>query len=375
MNKVFNITSNSDKASVIDIFGVIGETWSWFSENDDDITLVNIKRQIDEITSSEIIVNISSLGGDLWEALSIYHVIKSHKANITVNLIGVNASAATVIAMSGDEINMPKSGLFLIHNSSSLAIGNAEELRRAAEELDAHDKQMVVIYKDQTGQPEGNIEALMVEDRWMDSVEAKELGFIDNRVDSLKIAANADLKITAEMLSKLPELPENYKFNNNTITAMAKNKGNDTIESLKIELTDSQNKVKELETDTISAKATEESLTAQITLKDDKITSLGENIAGLNVKLSENGSNTQEIIDAKVELELSEKTSKSLEIRNKSLESQLDGANEALQSSTTALNKLRAETGFSSKTDQNIREGKKTAHETQMIENSKLIKI
>jgi len=178
----FKIQNKSDETATIDILGDIGE--GWFDEG---ITMTSINDQLKQITSQNIILNISSLGGDLTHALTIYDLLRSHKANITSKIMGATASSGTIIAMAGDKIEMSDNALFLVHNASSFAGGNADDLREQAEALDKFDDRIINIYKKKTGKAKSKISSLMAEDKWIDAKEAKSFGFIDKIYDAGKV--------------------------------------------------------------------------------------------------------------------------------------------------------------------------------------------
>jgi ATP-dependent protease ClpP protease subunit len=192
-----NITNKADKA-IIEIYGDIGE--GWFDEG---VTLKNVNDKLKNITTPEIELRVNSLGGDLNDALVIHDILKLHPAKVTTKILGATASSGTVIAMAGDEILMSENALFLVHNASTMAMGNASEMRETAENLDKWDDRIINIYKKKTGKRKSQIESLMKEEKWIDASEAKEFGFINNTFEPEKIAASLTEARKAQILNDL----------------------------------------------------------------------------------------------------------------------------------------------------------------------------
>lgn len=190
--------------TTIEILGEIGE--SWFDEG---ITLKSVKKEIDDITTPKIEVTLGSLGGNLFDGLAIHDYLKASKKHVTVNIISATASSGTIVALGADTVNISENALFLVHNSMTGQYGNAEELRKAADNLDTADNRIVSIYKAKTNQSEEDIRSLMAEDKWIDAETAKEFGFVDNITQGAKIAASVITQINNS--KELPKLIINKK--------------------------------------------------------------------------------------------------------------------------------------------------------------------
>lgn len=129
----------------------------------------------------EIIVRINSGGGDVFAANAIYTRLKDHKARVTVKIDGWAASAATIIAMAGDTIQIPANGVFMIHNPQMGVMGyySAEDFVKLSEELAVIKQSIINGYCLKTGKGEAEISALMNEEKWFDGKQAVESGFCD----------------------------------------------------------------------------------------------------------------------------------------------------------------------------------------------------
>lgn len=202
MQKNFSIKNLSDDVAEIKIFGEIGE--GWFG---DGVTLDSVKTQLEGIKAKKINVLISSLGGDVNHALAIHDILKMSNAEITTEIIGATASSGTIIAMAGKERKMSNNALFLSHNAWMFAVGNSDQLRKQADDLDAFNDRIINIYQKVTGKSREQVKALMDEEKWIDAENAKDFGFVTETFEPVKAAACIDFN--AINASKLPKVPEN----------------------------------------------------------------------------------------------------------------------------------------------------------------------
>ena len=168
----------------------------------------SVSDQIKNLATENITLNISSLGGDVNHALAIYDILKTHKAKVTAKIIGATASAGTIVALGADEVTMSENALFLAHNAWTIAMGNAEGMRKVADDLDTFDSRIINIYKKKTKKNKGEIESLMGEEKWITADEAKDFGFIDSIYKPTKALNSADIYKLQNKL--LPKLPDNF---------------------------------------------------------------------------------------------------------------------------------------------------------------------
>lgn len=177
---------NSADQIEIDVFGTIGD--SWFDEG---VTMDSIRARLTEAGDKPVTLNIASLGGLVDHALVIHDLIAMHKAPTTARIMGATASAATVVAMGADRVEMSENALFLVHNARMVAAGTADDLRKDADALDTFDERIVNVYVNATGASRRRIRELMKEDKWISPAEAKEWGFVDTVFTPAKAAAIA----------------------------------------------------------------------------------------------------------------------------------------------------------------------------------------
>lgn len=179
------------------LFGVIGDEFDGL----DSKSVVEEVRSLGEPDVIHVLIN--SPGGFVSEGLAIYHELVTNPASIDVEISGVAASMASAIAMAGDTVRIAANGMIMIHDPWSSAVGNAEELRKAAQMLDKMGDSLAGIYQRKTGRSEAEIRALMAEETWLDAEEALELGFVDEIVEPLEAAAFAD--IDTRELTRVPD--------------------------------------------------------------------------------------------------------------------------------------------------------------------------
>ncbi|MCA0872214.1 ATP-dependent Clp protease proteolytic subunit [Seohaeicola saemankumensis] len=138
-------------------------------------------------------LRLNSPGGSVFDAVAIYNALKRHVGDITVWIDGIAASAASYIAMAGDQIVMPENAFLMIHDPSGLVMGTAEDMRAMAEALDKVKGSLVTGYVAKSGRPEEEIAELMAAETWLDAQEALDLGFINRIAAPVKLAAAFDV--------------------------------------------------------------------------------------------------------------------------------------------------------------------------------------
>jgi len=169
------------------IFDDIGE--SFFDEG---ITGKSVNEALKAMGSvNTITVHVNSPGGAVFDGLAIYNLLAQHKAKIVVEIDGLAASAASVIAMAGDEIRMAENALMMIHPASSMAFGTADDMRDTADILEKITDNLVNIYTARTGRPREELAALVDNETWLTASEALELGLITDITADKAVAAHA----------------------------------------------------------------------------------------------------------------------------------------------------------------------------------------
>jgi ATP-dependent protease ClpP protease subunit len=137
-------------------------------------------------------IHINSLGGSLFEGLTIYTVLSQHAAFKTTLIEGVAASIASIIAMSGDEVHIAADGMLMLHNPWTSSTGDAAELQKSVDLLEKTTDRLVNVYTRRTGADPMIIRDMMEKETWLSAAEAADLGFVDFIFEPTKLAAQAD---------------------------------------------------------------------------------------------------------------------------------------------------------------------------------------
>jgi len=128
---------------------------------------------------SDVEVNISSGGGDVFAGSEIYTMLRQSKANVTVNVQGIAASAASVIAMAGDTVKISPSAQIMIHQAASYGGGNKDDLAHEIDVLDGIDQSIANVYESKTGIDQGDLLNMMSKETWLGTKDAVDKGFAD----------------------------------------------------------------------------------------------------------------------------------------------------------------------------------------------------
>lgn len=155
------------------IYDRIGASW-WGG-----VSAKDFAKDLSAIDSDEIVVRVNSPGGNVYEGIAILNALRSHKARIVVYVDGLAASAASFIAMAGDEIIMRRNSELMIHDAWGFCEGNAEEMRRAAADLDRVSNNIASVYHDRAGGTVDDWRNVMRNEVWYSGSEAVDAGLAD----------------------------------------------------------------------------------------------------------------------------------------------------------------------------------------------------
>jgi ATP-dependent Clp protease protease subunit len=178
----------AEGVDTITIFDVIGEDM-WTGGG---FTAKRMSAALRSIGNKPVTVQINSPGGDLFEGIAIYNMLRAHPARVTVEVMGWAASAASVIAMAGDEIVMGLGTFMMVHNAWGVVVGNRHDFTEAAGLFETFDGAIADIYEARTGAKRKDIEKLMDAETFMGPTEALANGFADRVDDTLSAEASAE---------------------------------------------------------------------------------------------------------------------------------------------------------------------------------------
>lgn len=210
--KFWNWVRDEGEPSVLVLNGEISDE-TWFG---DEVTPKLFKADLDKC-QGDIAVWINSPGGDVFAAAQIYNMLMDYPYNVTVKIDGLAASAASVIAMAGTEVQMSPVAMMMIHNPMTVAIGDSAEMQKAIAMLDEVKESIMNAYEIKTGLTRAKISHLMDAESWFNAKKAVELGFADKILfsdDAEETVSEQDMEavmfsrkaVTNSLLSKL--MPE-----------------------------------------------------------------------------------------------------------------------------------------------------------------------
>ena len=175
MQRFWNWVRNEDTGQrTLYLEGVIAQE-SWFG---DEVTPAVFKSEL-EAGKDPIVVHINSVGGDCVAASQIYTMLMDYPADVTVQIDGIAASAASVVAMAGTKVCMSPTALMMAHNPWTSASGDAADMKRAIALLDQVKESIINAYQIKTGLSRQELSDIMDGETWMNAYRAKELGFCD----------------------------------------------------------------------------------------------------------------------------------------------------------------------------------------------------
>jgi len=186
MRKFWNFYS-SEEENILRIDGYIAET-SWF---EDGVTPKQFAAELEKV-KGDLTVWINSGGGDCFAASRIYTMLKEHSGKVTVKIDGIAASAASVIAMSGDEVLMSPTALMMVHNPASLIFGEVQDLEQGIEMLNEVKESIINAYTLKTGLSRAKLSRMMDSETWFSAKKAVELGFADAMMFDEKTETSED---------------------------------------------------------------------------------------------------------------------------------------------------------------------------------------
>lgn len=143
------------------------------------VTAADFQRELALVTAKHINLHVNSPGGEVFDGIAIYTLLREHEASVTTYIDGLAASAASFIALAGDRVVIAKSAHMMIHEAMGLAWGYASDLRRQADVLDRLTESIAEIYEDRAGGTVSQWRAAMAEETWYTAAEAVAAGLAD----------------------------------------------------------------------------------------------------------------------------------------------------------------------------------------------------
>ncbi len=192
IKKFWKLKALDEKTGELTLYGEISnETW-W----GDEVTPKEFKSDLDDLGNIDTLnIYINSPGGDVFAGQAIHSMLKRHKAYKNVYIDGLAASIASVIAMSGDTVFMPKNAMMMLHNPWTIGVGNSEEFRKLAEDLDKIRESLIAAYEGHSALTRDEIISIMDAETWLTATECEEYGFCDVVQEEKQLAASIDRRL------------------------------------------------------------------------------------------------------------------------------------------------------------------------------------
>ncbi len=278
MNKNwYNIKAEaSNKSADVYIFDEIG-TFG--------LTAQSFIEEIKSYKDTPMSLHINCVGGDVFEGMAIYNVLKKRTAKTTVYIEGIAASMGSVIALAGDEVVMAENSLFMIHNAWGGAMGEATEIRKTAALLDKISGEIADIYTKKTNLPYNRVKEMMDEETWLSADEAFNLGFIDSISDAIKVAAKYDVSKFKNITDKEIQNKLSVNLKSKKMTEELKNWFNAKVEEIITKVKASN----ESETEDVKE--------VEVMMADEK--EVSEKLTGFEAKVTELDSFVAELVGEK----------------------------------------------------------------------------
>ena len=187
----------SDYQEIYDWFGIEGTSPR------------SVWKVIDGLNGEDVDVEINSGGGSVFAGSEIYAMLKAYTGRVTVKVVGVAASAASVIAMAGDHVMIAPTAQIMIHNVSTCACGDYRDLQHEADVLENYNKSIANAYQLKTGMDGEKLLDMMNSETWLNAQQAKELGFADEIMfdqQNMLVASAGSAMLPVAVIDKIRNL-------------------------------------------------------------------------------------------------------------------------------------------------------------------------
>ena len=183
--KYYQLVTHQDRSADLYIYGHVR---SWRAQ-ESDVSSYSLAKELQELDVDRINIYINSYGGEVTEATAIYNLLRSHKAHVVTVCDGFACSAASVIFMAGDERLMHHASRLMIHNAMMGAYGNADAMRKAADDLDSINELSINAYLSHVNITRDKLEELMGQETWIKPEDAVRMGFASGIVSESDTSA------------------------------------------------------------------------------------------------------------------------------------------------------------------------------------------
>lgn len=182
--------ADSGDEATISLTGIVGDEWP-YDEYARPFTLSRVDAALRSIGDKRVTVYINSPGGSMFEGIAIMNRLNQHKAGVTVKVMGLAGSAASVVAMAGDRREIGKTAFLFLHNCWTVLAGNRHELRSVADTLEEFDNSMRDLYAEKSGKTPEEADEWMNADTYFSGKSAVEVGLMTALLDESEVTISA----------------------------------------------------------------------------------------------------------------------------------------------------------------------------------------
>lgn len=194
--------ANSDTAELY-LYGTIRQSYWWDEEEEDNIiSAKRVKKALKDLKGKAINVHINSGGGDVFESIAIGNLLKQHDGEVNIYIDSLAGSGASVVAMPGEKIYMFSNSMMMIHRAWTYTSGNAEELRKKADDLEKIDEAVKSSYKNRFVGTDEELSELIKAGSWLTAEECLAFGFCDEILEEKKEEEPAKNNIKETLFNK-----------------------------------------------------------------------------------------------------------------------------------------------------------------------------
>lgn len=179
------IKASAADDNTISIFDVIGQDY-W----GEGVTAKRIAGALRSMNGADVTVNVNSPGGDMFEGLAIYNLLREYPGKVTMKVLGIAASAASIITMGGDEIQIGRGAFLMIHNCWVVSMGNRHDFAALADYLEPFDTAMADIYAARSGLDISTVQSMMDGETYIGGSDAVEQGLADSLLSADAVAGD-----------------------------------------------------------------------------------------------------------------------------------------------------------------------------------------
>lgn len=200
-NGGLRLAVDTDNVNLIQIYDVIGfDPWTG------GITAQSISDQLKAFNGGDCEVHINSPGGDMFEGIAIYNLLQAYPGKVECKIMGLAASAASVIAMAGDEVLIGDGAFLMIHNCWVMAMGNRHDMQEVANYLEPFDQALASIYVKKTGQKMAQVSKWMDDETYLNAQQCINLGFCGDTISNDAITEDSEAANKAKALNSVRKI-------------------------------------------------------------------------------------------------------------------------------------------------------------------------